>query len=106
MSEPVVSIANHPRASAAIRRTRARVALGAFVVVMLVALHAGVPGPDAVLRALLAGVGGFLAAWAAGVVLWKHIVIAELRRAHERRERRRRELLERAAAARREAAGA
>jgi uncharacterized membrane protein YccC len=102
MSEGV-SIATHPRARAAVRRTRAGVGLGAFVVVLAVALHAGVPGSDAVLRALIAGIAGFVCAWAAGLVLWKQIVLAELRRAHEKRQRRRRELLE-AAAARRGAA--
>jgi hypothetical protein len=98
-----VSIANHPRASAWIRRSRARVALGGFAVVLLVALHAGVPGQTAVARALVAGIAGFLATWAIGLVLWKQIVMAELRAAYERRETRRRELAE-AARARAEAA--
>jgi type VI protein secretion system component VasK len=96
-----VSIANHPRARAWIRRSRARVALCAFWIVLLVALHAGIPGQDAVLRALVGGLGGFLCTWAVGVVLWKQIVMAELHTAHERREARRRELAE--AAAEREA---
>ena len=100
-----VSIANHPRARAWIRRSRARVALGGFAVVLLVALHAGVPGQTAVARALMAGIAGFLATWAIGLVLWKQIVMAELRAAYERRETRRRELAE-AARTRAEAAAA
>jgi hypothetical protein len=102
-STPVgVSIANHPRACASIRRTRARVALGTFVLVLVVASRAGVPGQDAVLRALVAGMGAFVCAWAVGLLLWKQIVMSELRTAYERREARRRTVLE--AAARREQA--
>ena len=66
---------------------------------LLVALKAGVPGQTAVVRALAAGMAAFLATWAAGLVLWKQIVISELRAAYDRREARRRELLEKAAAA-------
>lgn len=93
-----VSIANHPRARAWIRRSRARMALLVFGLVLLVALHAGVPGQAAVSRALVAGIGAFLCTWAVGLVVWKQIVMSELRTAYERRERRRRELLEAARA--------
>jgi hypothetical protein len=89
-----VSIANHPRARTWIRRSRARVALATSGLVLLVALNAGVPAADAVLRALAAGLAGFLCTWAIGLALWKQIVMAELRTAYERRERRRRELVE------------
>jgi uncharacterized membrane protein YccC len=92
-----VSIANHPRARAAVRRARARTALAAFGLVLLVALHAGVPGQEAVLRALIAGIAGFLAAWAVSLLLWKQLVMAELRSAYERRMRRRQALIEAAA---------
>ena len=94
-----VSIAAHPRARGWIRRTRARVSLAAFGLVLLVALHAGVPGETAVVRALAAGIAAFLCAWAVGLMLWKQIVLTELRAAYDRREARRRELLEAAAAA-------
>ena len=103
-AEPVpvpagVSIAAHPRARGWIRRTRARVSLSAFALVLLVAVHAGVPGETAVLRALIAGIAAFLCAWAVGLMLWKQIVLSELRAAYDRREARRRELVEAAAAA-------
>jgi hypothetical protein len=106
---PGVSIANHPRARGAIRRTRARAGLAGFVLVLVLALNAGVPAADAVLRALAAGFAGFLCAWAIGLLWWKQILLAELRAAHERREARRRALAEAAAAheaERREAAAA
>lgn len=92
-----ISIANHPRARAGIRRTRARVGIGAFVLVLAIGVRAGVPGPDVVLRALIAGVAGLLVAWAAGVVLWKQLLMAELRAAATQRQERRRALLEAAA---------
>jgi hypothetical protein len=95
---PGISIANHPRARVAIRRARARVALATFGLVLLLCLKSGVPGPDAVVRALLAGVVGNLATWGIGLVLWKHILVAELQAAHSRRVERRRALAEQAAA--------
>jgi uncharacterized membrane protein len=101
-----VSIANHPRARVWIRRTRARVALTVFVLVLLLCLHSDVPGQAAVGRALVGGVAGYLVAWAASLVLWRHIVMAELHAAYVKREHRRRALLEAQAAreaARREA---
>jgi hypothetical protein len=93
-----VSIAAHPRARVSIRRTRARVALAAFVLVGLLCLRAGVPAQDAVVRALLAGLAGHLAAWAVGLLVWKQLVMAELAAAHAKRTQRRQALAEAAAA--------
>jgi hypothetical protein len=75
----VVSIAAHPRAKASIRRTRARVALAAFAVVLLLSLHAGVTGQEAALRALAGGLAGNLAGWACALAVWRIIVVQELR---------------------------
>jgi hypothetical protein len=88
MAAREISIAAHPRARASIRRARARTALVAFVAVLLAALHGGVGAQDAIVRALLAGVAGNLVAWAIAVALWRQIVLAELRAAHERRRAR------------------
>jgi hypothetical protein len=96
---PGVSIASHPRARAWIGRARARVALVAFGLVLVQALHAGVPAQEAVVRALVAGIAGNLAAWAVGLLLWKQIVLAEVRSAYVKREERRRAAAERRAAA-------
>jgi hypothetical protein len=108
-----VSIANHPRARVSIRRARARVALFAFGLVILQAHGAGVPGQEAVLRGVMAGLGAFLAVWAIGLAVWKQILLAELRTAHRRRqerraaaERRRAEAVEAAEAAKAAASGA
>ena len=80
-----VSVANHPRAVASIRRARARVALAAFALVLILCLHAGVPGQAAVLRALVAGIAGFVGAWMIALALWRQVVLAELRHAQEAR---------------------
>ena len=100
-----ISVANHTRAAGAIRRARARTALVVAGLVLLLCLHKGVPAQTAVVRALVAGVAGFLVAWMIGVALWRQIVLAELRATHEARQARRRDQLAAAEARRRAAAG-
>jgi hypothetical protein len=100
--EPV-RIADHPRASAGIRRARGWAGLGAFALVLLLSMQAGVPDFAALARGLVAGVVGFLAGWVCALAVWRSIVLAELeraRQAHEARlEERRRHAEERRAAA-------
>lgn len=74
-----MSVANHPRAGAQVARAKAWGGLGGFLLVGLLSMRAGVPTADALLRALLAGVVGYVAAWAAAVLVWRHLVVAELR---------------------------
>jgi hypothetical protein len=95
-----VSVAAHPRARASIRRIRGWTAIGAFAIVLLLSLNSGVPGQEAALRALVAGLVGNLAGWACALAVWRQLVLAELRVAEERRRERR----EAAAAAAAEAA--
>jgi hypothetical protein len=90
-----VSIAAHPRAKAGIRRARTRAAFGAFVLVLALNLMGGQTAFDAVWRALLAGVVVNLIAWRCAIVVWRHIVLAELRAAEERHFERRREAQQR-----------
>jgi hypothetical protein len=78
-----ISVANHPRARASIRRTRARVALIAFGLVLYLSLKSGVPGQEATLRALVAGLVANLAAWACALAVWKALVLAEIKAAHD-----------------------
>lgn len=78
-----ISVAAHPRARASIRRTRARTALLAFAVVLFVCLNAGVPGQEAALRALVAGLVGNLLGWACALAVWRSLVVAELKVATE-----------------------
>jgi hypothetical protein len=102
-SEPTdvaVSVANHPRAKTSIRRVRARTALFAFVVVLFLSYKGGVPGQEAAMRALIAGLVGNLIGWACALALWRQIVVQEVRVVeNERRERARVRAEQRAAAA-------
>lgn len=73
------SVANHPRAGAQIARAKAWGGLGGFVLTAVLSWRAGVPTADVLLRALLFGVAGYVGVWACAVVVWRHLVIAELR---------------------------
>lgn len=75
----VISVGAHPRARASIRRTRARTALAAFGIVLFLSLNAGVPGQEAALRALVAGLVGNLVGWACALAVWRSLVMAELK---------------------------
>jgi hypothetical protein len=104
-----VSIAAHPRAKAGIRRARTRSALFAFVLVLALNLLGDQALFDAVWRALVAGIVVNIIVWRCAIVVWRHIVLAELREAgerHEERKREEREKLEKLAAARAEAQAA
>jgi hypothetical protein len=78
------SVANHPRARASVRRAKGWGGLIGFGIAAYLSLQAGVPAPDAGLRALGAGVVGYILAWACAVAVWRHLVIAEMRAAYER----------------------
>ena len=93
-----ISIAAHPRAKASIRRTRARVALTTFGIVLFLSLHAGVTGQEAALRALVGGLAGNLAGWACALAVWRIIVVQEVRSVEDRRRERARARAEAAAA--------
>jgi hypothetical protein len=86
-----VSIAQHPRAKASIRRTRTRAAFGAFVIVLVLNLLGNQDAFDAIWRALLAGIVVNVIAWRCAIVVWRHIVVTELRQEEERRAERVRE---------------
>jgi hypothetical protein len=77
------SVANHPRARAQVRRAKGWGGLIGFGIAAYLSLKAGVPTPDAGLRALGAGVVGYILAWACAVAVWRHLVVAELRAAYE-----------------------
>ena len=103
------SIAAHPRARAAIRRVRARVGFGVFLLVLVFGHLAGQTWFDATWRGLIAGVAANLIAWRCALIVWRHILLAELRQAEERYAERRRaayEAAEARAAEAREAAKA
>jgi hypothetical protein len=73
------SVANHPRAGAQVARAKAWGGLAGFALVAVLSLRAGVPTADALLRAIAGGVAAYVATWACAVVVWRHLVVAELR---------------------------
>jgi hypothetical protein len=81
--ELVVSIAQHPRAKAGIRRARTRGALIAFALVLALNLVGHQDAFDATWRALLAGIVANVVIWRFAIVVWRHIVISEVRRLEE-----------------------
>ena len=85
-----VSIANHPRARAGIRRARTRAALIAFALVLALNLLGDQTLFDATWRALLAGIVVNIVVWRCAIIVWRHIVMAEVNEAGERHAERRR----------------
>jgi hypothetical protein len=100
---PHVSVSEHPRARAAIRRWKAWGGLVGFGLVAFLSYRAGVDTFGIGIRALLAGIGLYLAVWVFSVWLWRHIVLHEAKTEAERRRDERQaqldELLERQRAA-------
>jgi hypothetical protein len=92
------SIATHPKARNSVRKTKAWVGLLAFVVTALLSFKASVPAFQAFERALIAGVAGYLLAWWATMVVWRHLMLAEQKAAVEEVARRRAERAEAEAA--------
>ncbi|MDA0161940.1 hypothetical protein OM076_16820 [Solirubrobacter ginsenosidimutans] len=84
--ELVVSIAAHPRAKAGIRRARTRAALIVFALVLALNIVGDQDLFDAVWRALLAGIVANVVVWRFAIVIWRHIVISEVRQLEEERE--------------------
>lgn len=89
-----VRLCDHPRASRQIEVVRAWAALGTFALMGLLSLRAGVPPFNAGIRALTAGVIGYVVVWALAVAVWRHLALAELAAARESAELRRQALLE------------
>jgi hypothetical protein len=92
-----ISIDAHPRARVSIRRIRARTAIAAFVLVLILSHRSGVPSQEAVVRALIAGLVGNLAGWGCALAVWRQLVMAELRLVENARRDRRRAQAEAAA---------
>lgn len=85
------SIADHPRARAMIRRMKGWGGLAGFGLAALLSLQASVPMVTTGLRAIGAGVVGYLLAWWVGVLVWRQLILAEQRAAYELIQRRRQE---------------
>jgi hypothetical protein len=93
VAEPI-TLRSHPAAMASIRRIRARAALAAFVVVLLLSMHKGLTLPSATARALVAGIAVQLVAWKLAVAVWRQVVLVQVRAVEEAHRERRRRLAE------------
>jgi len=80
-----VSVASHPLASAQIRSLKGWGGLIGFCVAGLLSWKANVPMVSLGARSLVAGVGGYIVAWACSVTVWRALVVAEVRAQSERR---------------------
>jgi hypothetical protein len=85
------SIANHPRARASIRRAKGWAGLVGFAIAAYISIEASVPMFQTGLRALGAGVIGYMLAWWFSVMVWRQLILAEQKAAYEIIERRRNE---------------
>jgi hypothetical protein len=90
----MVSVAEHPRAGASVRRAKSWGGLLAFGLALAAGLTGGVETSTAIGRALVCGIVGYLVVWAAAVAIWRHLLRAEAKA-----------VLARAAARRSESAG-
>jgi hypothetical protein len=78
------SVAAHPRASYQVRKAKGWGGIAGFGIAAYLSYKAGVPTVDLGLRAIIAGMVGYMLAWACAVTVWRQLVLAELRAAVER----------------------
>lgn len=78
-----ISVAGHPRAAAAVRRAKGFGGVSFFLITAYFSYKAQVPPDQVAVRALIAGIGGYLLAWMCAVTVWRQLVLAELRAAIE-----------------------
>ena len=89
-----IRLSDHPRATRQIELARGWGGIGAFVLVGLLALMSEVPAASAGLRALIAGILGYIVCWFLAVMVWRHLAVAEEAAARSFAEQRRTALLE------------
>ena len=79
-AEGGIRLTAHPRARRDIATAKGWGGLAAFGLVLVLSLRAGVPLADGLERALLAGLAGYVFAWAVAVAVWRHVALAEIER--------------------------
>jgi hypothetical protein len=77
------SVAAHPRASYQVRKAKGWGGMAGFGIAAYLSYKAGVPTVDLGMRAIVAGMVGYMLAWACAVTVWRQLVLAELRAAVE-----------------------
>jgi hypothetical protein len=80
---PGPSVANHPRARYQVRRAKGWGGIAGFAIAGYLSYKAGIPTADVGMRALIAGIVGYMLAWMCAVTVWRHLVQAEIRAALE-----------------------
>ena len=74
-----IRLSAHPKARRHIGMAKGWGGLIAFLLVLKISRgSAGLPWPDAIERACVAGVVGYVVAWAIAQTVWRHIALAEL----------------------------
>jgi len=74
-----ISVAGHPRSVSAVRHAKGAGGLLGTLLAGIIALKAGLPLFDVMLRGLAAGIAGYLVLWAVAVAVARQLVIAEVR---------------------------
>ena len=92
--EVAIRLRDHPRATRQIELARGWGGIGAFALVGLLGYLSGVPAASVGLRALIAGVVGYMVCWFLAVMVWRHLAVAEEAAARSFAEQRRAALLE------------
>jgi hypothetical protein len=78
---PGIAVANHPKAQHQINVMKSYAGLAAFGLAAYLAWKGGAEFVDVAGRALLWGVGVYVAVWAMAVQVWRQVAIAEVRAA-------------------------
>ena len=73
-----IRLSAHPRARRHIAIAKGWGGLIAFALALKLSRDAALPWPDAIERGVVAGVVGYLAAWAIVQTVWRHLALAEL----------------------------
>jgi hypothetical protein len=89
-----IRLSDHPRATRQIEGARGWGGIGCFALVALLGLASGVPPATIGLRALIAGIVGYMVCWFLAVMVWRHLAVAEEAAARSFAEQRRAALLE------------
>jgi hypothetical protein len=74
-----VRVADHPKARRQIRRAKGWGGLAGFFLVAFLSWHNGTDFTHTAMRALLAGMAGYVVTWTAAVYVWRQIAVAEVR---------------------------
>ncbi len=73
-----IRLSAHPRARRHIAIAKGWGGLLAFLLVLKLSRGAGLPWPDALGRAVVGGVVGYLTLWMIAQTIWRHVALAEL----------------------------